>query len=564
MKNPLTLIREAREKRAEQRADAAQEEKIRKIGFMGNRDQPLWAEEFHRNYLAGVNYRPIFTVSYDGEKNPGEIGDIKNLIPDHAAMRARSWQSYLSSDITQLVVNEYVDWIVGTGLTTQAKPIMEILEQAGVVLDRTEFSSNVNRRFRVFCNSKQSSWSKRMSIHQLARTCLKNSIVGGDVLLIMRPERKTMTVELVDGANVASPLFASKEFTEAKQRGNRITQGIEMTPSGEHVAYFIRKANDPLGFQRIEAKGRRSGQVMATLIVGKHYRIDHHRGIPLFVAVLETIAKLDRYKEATVGSAEERQKIVLQITHDELSTGANPLTKSAIAGLQIGQKVEQNNSTTHRIASPNHISASTQKQVYNMEPGSKLETLASDNELSFKDFFTTNINIVCAVLGIPPEVALKKYDSNFSASRAALKHWELKMKVMRKWLSDEFYQPIYNMFLLVQVANRIISAPGYLRIMNGDDAIDQGAYNNAVFIGPNVPHIDPVKEVKAEREKLGPLAKHVPLTTISRATESLNSGEFQDNMEQFDDEMDNLPDSVEAPPAPAMEPATEPAPADPV
>ena len=63
------------------------------------------------------------------------------------------------------------------------------------------------------------------------------------------------------------------------------------------------------------------------------------------------------------------------------------------------------------------------------------------------------------------------------------------------------------------------------------------AYSNARFTGPLFPHIDPLKEVKAEREKLGTLAAHIPLTTVEAATEFLMSGDSDSNAYQFAEEL---------------------------
>ena len=60
---------------------------------------------------------------------------------------------------------------------------------------------------------------------------------------------------------------------------------------------------------------------------------------------------------------------------------------------------------------------------------------------------------------------------------------------------------------------------------------------NARFTGPMFPHIDPLKEVNAERAKLGDLAKDIPLTTVEAATEALNGGDSASNLEQFIEEL---------------------------
>ncbi len=132
---------------------------------------------------------------------------------------------------------------------------------------------------------------------------------------------------------------------------------------------------------------------------------------------------------------------------------------------------------------------------------------------------------------------MSKYDSNFSASRAALKDWENTLNVKRKEFAFAFMQPIYNFFLEIEILNNRISAPGYLLARLIGDMYILEAYRNARFIGMPVPHIDPLKEVKAEREKLGARGADFPLTTVEAATENLGGGESRSNMEQFSEEL---------------------------
>lgn len=81
----------------------------------------------------------------------------------------------------------------------------------------------------------------------------------------------------------------------------------------------------------------------------------------------KTIKKLERYKEATVGSAEERAKIVMQIVHDRDSTGENPITNLAkgrgVGGANLSDDLpvsEQGKQLANTIA------ATTNKSTYNM------------------------------------------------------------------------------------------------------------------------------------------------------------------------------------------------------
>jgi len=171
--------------------------------------------------------------------------------------------------------------------------------------------------------------------------------------------------------------------------------------------------------------------------------------------------------------------------------------------------------------------------------------------LHFKDFYKVNIELICAALGIPPEVAMSKYDSNFSASRAALKDWEHTIMVSRADFSSQFYKNIYTFWFHINVLDGTVNAPGYiLAYINARMKLVR-AYLSCRFTGPGVPHIDPLKEVNAERLKLGDTAKGIPLTSVEQAVEQLGSGDSDSNIRQYAEELqmwnDLKPEQAESP-----------------
>src|SRR3990167_7138549 len=96
---------------------------------------------------------------------------------------------------------------------------------------------------------------------------------------------------------------------------------------------------------------------------------------------------------------------------------------------------------------------------------------------------------------------------------------------------------MYDFWLNTEVLKNKVQAPGFLTAVIKKDEFILSAYTSARFVGPGVPHIDPLKEVKAEREKLGTLGASLPLTTLEDATESLFGGDSDSNMEQFSAEL---------------------------
>lgn len=470
------------------------------------------------------NYYPqIIRQYYTGEKTPGEMGAAKDYHLHYQQLRARSYQSYLESEVTQAIINKYVKWVAGTGLYVQSEPEIRVLEQEGIKISE-DFTDNVQSRYNVWCNSRFSDAAQMCSINQISPEAFKNALLGGDVLVVNFVEKGKVTQQIIDGSHVTNPETTSTYYKDAVAAGNRIEYGVELDSNNAHVAYYVCGAGNK--FYRIERIGKKSGRLLATLVYGGKYRIDNVRGLPLMASNLETLKKLERYKEATVGSAEERQKIAMVVEHSADSTGENVfLSKVAQAGSLGSAEANETKSTSEYETTATKVATTTNKAAFNMPVGAQLKMLESKNELYFKDFYTTNVQFICAGVGIPYEVALAMFNSNYSASRAAIKEWEHNMLIERQKFSDQYYKPHYDLWLEMEILNGKINAPGYIKAINEGNIMAIEAYRNARFLGENVPHIDPVKEVMAERLKLGD--DTTPLTDYDQVTERLGSGDFK-------------------------------------
>lgn len=477
--------------------------------------------------------RPMFSVSYDGEKTPDGLGDLIKYDLDYHGLRLRSWESYLTSPTTQTVVKKFALWVIGSGLKLQSEPIESILKGKNINIDVNEFTKSVESRFRVYSKSKLSDYSEIKTLNKLANTAYINSIIGGDVLIVLRYENNNLNVQLIDGANIVSPYW-DDELGKAKKRGNKIKNGIEIDKRGRHVAFHVKV--DTFKSTRILAKSKKGDREMAFLVCGLEYRLADNRGLPLFSAVLETITKIERYRDAIVDGAEERQKVPFFIEHDLGSTGESPMAKNAAKAFNVDAKQEIATDVTGKQLADN-VSVSMSKQVYNLPQGATMKAIESKAETNFESFYTPNVNSVCSTIGIPPDVAFSKYDSNYSASRAAIKDWEHTLNVARKDFSTQFYEKIYEFWLDMQMLENNITSNGYINALGTNDRLILAAFRNARFVGANVPHIDPVKEVNAERLKLGKSGASIPLTTAEAATEALNGGDYESNVTKYAEEL---------------------------
>lgn len=475
------------------------------------------------------HYYPIFTQHYDGEKTPGELGAPVHVIPDYEILGIRAREQYLKSDIAKIIVNAFVNWVIGRGLKLQSEPVESEIKKEGFNFDRDQFVKDAEVRYRLYTKTTDCDFSKNTNFIPIQRMAKKSAIIDGDVLVVIRSNNKTPNVQLISSWHIKTPIGGVWD-TKVKKRGNEIKMGVEVSPSGEHIAFFV--ANKDFTFTRIPAKGRRTKRLQAFLVYGDEFRIDDVRGMPLYATNLEKIKKLDRYVEATVSSAEERAKIAYFFEHGINSTNENPMINAIKEASDFGEGNDIANQAGTITESSKKVAQTTGKSAINLPNDVTLKALESKNEINFGDFFNTNFVYICASVGIPYEVALSKFEKSFSASRMAAKQWEHLLKVERTLFGDGFLKPFYNIFLELQILNFKISADGYFTAIQKRDSILLEAYRNCRFIGANVPHVDPLKEVNAEVTKI-----KNNLTSYEAATEELGTGDFESNQEKLKKEI---------------------------
>jgi capsid protein len=475
-------------------------------------------------------------LSFDGERNIGEMGPATNYIPNYYVLSTRSYQAYMDSPLAKTVIDKWVNWIIDSGLKAKANPSKVVLESEGIKMskdDREAYNDVVEARWNIWANSKHSSHTGEETFNETSKSIYLNSKIGGDILVVLRYENDIVKVQQIDGARIKTP-FGKSEITDTK---NIISNGVKLSPKGEVLGYYVQKGV-LLEFDFIPAYSKESGLRTAFLVKGSKWRLDYHRGLPVIATALETLSKIDRYREATVGSAEEVAKISWQVVHQNFSDGSNPMQQGMARAFNADGSGDLPTDDLGQ-ALADRIAVTTNKTAYNNPKGAKIEPVNQSSSVSgFDEFYTPQTNIICACVGIPPNVAMSMYNDSFSASRAATKDWDHTMDIERVDFDKQCLSYIYKFWLYTETLKNKIPAVGYLQAFNTGNIMITESYEKVRFTGSHFPHIDPVKEVKAEREKLGALGVNEPLTTVKKATENLGTGDSDANRDQFSDELE--------------------------
>lgn len=495
----------------------------------------------------GPNY-PTVNRSWDGEKTLGELGVVQRLIPDYRKLRLRMYHAYATIDTIKIIASKFFYWTIGSGLKLQVEPNRAVLETEGITNNKevyAKFQKDAEARFMVYANSKLADYAGGKNLHDLAMNAYQGEFLGGDMLCIVRFGEYGPNMQVVSGEHVRDPEM--EEIEAAKKRGNKVKHGIEIDAKGGEVAYFVcQEKEEGLDyFERIPAYGEKSKKRLAWMVSGKKISPDHVRAVPQMSQSLEKVNKLDRYTESTVVKVEQGAKVVHTIEHQEFSTGENPL-RDAVAKKRGEYVVTGNDVVNNKVLADglaNRITETTSGMTYNLPNGASLKSFQSQAESDYPAFKKAVFEEISAGSDVPPEVAMQSYNSNYSASRAAINSFGYIIFINRTKFSNDFYVPFYKLWLEFQILTKKISAPGYLE--NIENIMVTESYSQCRFTGKNMPHIDPLKEIKAVREMLG-LSDSIPLISREQATEMLGAGQWDENFLKNLEEANLIPKEMKA------------------
>lgn len=497
----------------------------------------------------GGTYYDLGTYNFNGEKNLGGVGPMIDYRLDFNGLAIRSWQAMLESDKAQIAIKRLITWVIGNGLRPQSQPVVSVLENNGIEIDKAKYSKSVEDGWNLFRGSKYASYNGMKNLNELSKEAEKNAMIGGDILVIIRYVAGEVKVQHVDRMNVCSPFYGSQYFPQALANGNCIVDGVEINSRREHVAFYVRTYAlsadvDKLfeyKFERVPAKNQKTGMTTAFLYYGDQHRIDNVRGITILAACLEKLKRMEEYSDAALDQAKEAAKVSYQQVTDLNGEGKATWSNNTVRGRNTNDSsgsgtnnlpVDSAGTTLNRTLNVTSIG-----MAYNNPPGSEIKMLNNENPLYFKEFDEVHSNCFFAVIGIPPNVAMMLYNDSYSASRASQMDWV--HILLTKWENHKvgYLDHIFAFWLDVQILKGNIQAPGYLlaRAQSNNEVIQ--AYRGIRFIGTKPAQIDPKKEIEAARAIMGSSFDHVPFADMENMAENLDLGIWGENIKQAAEEL---------------------------
>ncbi len=435
-------------------------------------------------------------------------------------LRIRSRDLYAGGGLGRGIPATMVTNVVGWGLQPKPKIDREVLgisEEAAA-----EWERQALRWFTMWAKSPMCDATRQHTYWEMQELAFRSELVSGDVITTfgMKPNARNpfqTVIRLIEADRLSTPESTGNSQAENTDSGGRIVDGVEIDKEGEIVAYHIAtyhplQDENPgdITWERIEAYGKDTGMpnVLHSMCAE---RPEQHRGVPFISGAIEKIKQLDRYMDAELAASIVAAMLTVFITNDGTNDDAYDSINDSISEdekvTDDSMKIELGNGN-----------------VYELPPGKKVEKVGDSRAPTAFDAYTQQIiTMIGAGEEIPYEVAMHRYDSNFTAANAArLDFWKVVTKY-RERFTQQFCQPIYEAVITEAVALGLLDAPGFF-----DDPMVRDAWCGCKWNGTSRGHVQPVQEANAAKIRM-----EAGITTGEQEAMEYSGADYLENIAQI-------------------------------
>lgn len=420
-------------------------------------------------------------------------------------LRDRANHLERNDPIANGAIDTTVTSVVGTGLSLSSAVKGNIigLSEAQTIALKQE----IEFEFSLWAESPDCDIARTLNFYGMQELVKRRVLVDGDAVVNM--PRVTdgvlpynLRLQLIDSARLATPVGLS----DGKQDdGSYLFAGVSKNKNGAPSKYYIYK-DHPYGIGQTgnpeyDVKDIYNSFGDKNILLLYHMlRPGQSRGVTFLAPVIELFHVKSRGTEAELTSWVIQGLLSVFIkTEKELEPGSSQKARDGITLAPGG--------------------------VHYLEPGEQEPTfLNPTHPNSTYPMFMQELDAqIGAPLGIPLEVLEKRFQSSYSAAKAALNEAWRFFKKRRYWLATNFCQPVFEAWLTEAVARGRIKAPGFFK-----DPRLKKAYCSAEWIGDAMGMLNPLQEVNAAA-----LAVDKGLITLQRQKLELNGSDFDDDQPQI-------------------------------
>lgn len=475
-------------------------------------------------YGSGIEY-------WSGEKFPGGLGAAPMEIWDDY-YEQRRWSNkvfkqnlYGKGLIRRLITNE-----IHTGLMVECIPDELTLGLEEDALQ--DWSDDVERRFELWGRAKDvCDYTGQSTFNKIQDIARREALIEGDVLVILRvdPKTKQRAIQLVSGSCICNPYDA--QAMRNLPEGHTLKYGVQRDAKGRHVAYWIKQENGKV--EKLNAIGKKSGRPVAWLVYGSgDRRVGEVRGEPLLTTIIQSLNELDKYRDSMQRKAVVNSMLAMFYEKGDDRPGTGGMS-NGIRSRTVVDAVEASGSAVASTTETRSVTIDSGFPgiIHNeLAKGEKPHAFSSAGaELPFVDFETAVVRAIAWSNGCPPEILELSFNSNYSASQAALSEFNMVLIYVRQDFATQFNQPVYEQWLITEILLRKINAPGLLQAWRNPAEYEvYQSWMRTEWYGSVKPSTDPVKTGKGYEK----FVEHC-WTTNTRAARAISGTNFTRNAKRI-------------------------------
>lgn len=311
-------------------------------------------------------------------------------------------------------------------------------------------------------------WNKRPEVRgifegqEVERLVMRSLEIDGDILIVLT---KDGLVQVIEADRIRTP--------NEHEKNPNIYQGVEVDSVGKPIRFYVMPYEDGVGMVRKD-NNYNTFDARYCIFLAKRKRISQTRGVTSLAPCMDLFEDIDAFMEASIIQQKISAAHVMAI---EQKGGASVLD---------GATTEATDSLGNTYQEENFRPG----QILYLDIGESAKILGpSQTGQQFGPFITQLIRFAGLCFGLPLEVVSLDFSkTNYSSARAAILVSHKAMAQKHKSFVRQFMEPIVRWKTENDIRKGILNAP------------TKGYTISAT--PPKMISVDPLKETKADREKI--------------------------------------------------------------
>jgi len=390
--------------------------------------------------------RKIFygTSNYDEDRITGSTGrnELRQLATD----------GYRNNGTVRAVVDRFVSNVIGSGIHPQSKT------------SNPETNIAYENHWKYFHDN--CDFTGRSNLTEILRQVVASRFLAGEHFIALLSNGKIQSIEQ---SRIVTPDYLTDNLN--------VIDGIEVDAYGKVKGYHVgNRGEDGL----VSTEDTRFISSRNMIHICHRWRTEQIHGIPELAPILNLIDDHKDLNDATLTKARTEAYQAYKVKVENPSSLQQGLMDRNSAQGETEQDEEDQIITD---VSPNSVTY--------LKPNEDIEPIASVTPSSgFNEYERRLVEQIGSALGLPAQVIMMNFDSNFSSSRTAIMQSYQTIEIWQKWLIDNLLQRLYNWQIAHAIKKGIIpNAP------ISDLGISE--WYKCDWATPAKQWVDPVKEINS-------------------------------------------------------------------